>query len=548
MADTEKEKKPSAKADTAEETSKDTENTAAAKEEREHRMSAAARKRLRYGGVATAITVVVVAIVVLLNVVVDRLVQKYPIKIDLTENSVFEIGDETIDYIKSIDKDVSFTVLADESSFQTSLTYFKMVSEVLERYTQYSGHISLRYVDPTTNPDVVSRFQTYYTGTLGEGSIIVSDAGDDSKLRVVSVYDLFTYDQTMLQYYQMGYVSWADCVTGFAGEEKLTAAVMYVCDANPVSVGVLAKANGADVYAPYYSSTMAVLEQTLTNNGYDVTELDMVTDAFDVDKYDMLILPAPYNDVTTDVVEKLSAYLHNDGQYGRSVIYIADFTQGATPNLDSFTESYGLRVSADMIGETNSDRIQQVLLSTSSSFLVGAIGVSPAEETFSAQLANTSLPIVAPSARNIELLWDSKTAGITSALLQTSDSACLFDSDGNPTDTGTHTVMAVSRRSVQVDFEYGGTSDSYLMVIDSMGLVDAAVMQNGSYNNAPYLISAVNVMTGKDSGLVIASKALTTQTIAMTDTQKRNTQIAVYAIPFIVTVIGIVVFIRRRNK
>ena len=57
------------------------------------KLSVATVKKLKYGGIATAITCIVVAVVILLNVLVNVLVKKYPLKLDLTEDAKFEISD-----------------------------------------------------------------------------------------------------------------------------------------------------------------------------------------------------------------------------------------------------------------------------------------------------------------------------------------------------------------------------------------------------------------------------------------------------------------------
>ena len=44
--------------------------------------------------------------------------------------------------------------------------------------------------------------------------------------------------------------------------------------------------------------------------------------------YDLLVLPAPVNDLTVDAIDKLETFLHNDGNLGKRLLYIADFTQG----------------------------------------------------------------------------------------------------------------------------------------------------------------------------------------------------------------------------
>ena len=146
---------------------------------------------------------------ILVNVLVNVLVEKYPLKLDLTEDAKFEISEESISYLKTLNQDVNFTVLMAEKNFQTSSESLKMVSEILERYTQYTDKIHLRYVDPSTNPDVVNQYQANYSASLTEGDIVISNAADESKLRVVKIGNLFDYDQQKYaQYYYANQGHW----------------------------------------------------------------------------------------------------------------------------------------------------------------------------------------------------------------------------------------------------------------------------------------------------------------------------------------------------
>lgn len=515
---------------------------------RPRRISAASRRKFKYGGIATAITCIVTVLVVVLNVLVGVIVEKYPVKVDLTEKAMFEISDQTIDYIKALEQDVNFTVLMDESNFQVGSSYLKMVSEILERYTQYSGKIHLSYVDPTKNPDVVNSYQEHYSASLQEGDVIISNASDASKMRVVNVDNMFSYDQEKYYYYRYYGGRFEDCVKSFTGEQDLTAALMYVTDADPVSVGFITSANGESIYnAQFYSTSIAVLSQTLTRNGYDIKAVDLYTDALDPDVYDMLVLPAPVNDLTQTAVDNISAFLYNNGNYERNLLYIADYTQSETPNLDALLESWGLRVTGQIAMEGDAKAAQQVTLS------VGAVAVpvaSIANTEYSSMVSNTALPIAAPLCRTVELLWDSKSSGITSPLLTTSDTVYLNEmgsssenADKKP--AGSQTIMAISKRNEAVN---NVTVTSSLMVMGSVMLSDAVVMQDASYNNAEFFVSAVNTMNKKGDSLVIASKDLTNETISVSKAQVQTINFFLFGIPVAVAIIGVVVFVRRRNR
>lgn len=523
-----------------------------AKEKKSAKMSAGTKKKFKYGALAAAITAVVTAIVIVVNVLVSKVVEKYPVKLDLTKSAMYEISDETIEYLKSLEEEVDFTVLMDESNFQTSGTYLKMAHEILERYTQYSDKITLRYVDPTKNPDVVNKYQEHYTGTLTTGDVVVSNAADATKMRVVNVNNMFTYDQEKYYYMQYGYYSLEDCITAFTGEQSLTSALLYVTDADPVNVGLISIANDEPIFNAGSSAySVAIFAQNLSKNGYDVTEIDLYNNALDPSEFDMLVLPAPVNDLTEDAVEKISAFLYNDGAYGRNLIYFADISQGATPRLDALLETWGIRVEKTFAVESDKNAAQIVsVISGGMTVQVGAPTATISDEDYSKNMANTNLPIPAPFCRPITLLWESQTSGITSALLKSSQSVYLSElgseEEQDTTPDGAQTIAAVSRR--QISGDNNEILRSSIMVFGSMMLTDYNIMQDAAYNNAEYLMSAVNTMTGKGNSLIIAQKDLAKETITIEQGELKVVNLVLYTIPFIVVVIGIVVFVRRRNK
>ncbi len=161
------------------------------------------RKKMKYGGLATAVTLIFVAVVVLVNVVVSQIGKRYPdVVLDLTTANVYQISDETMDYIRNLNQDVEIAVSAEESSFQTD-KYNKMIAETLAKYQGYSDHISVTYFDTTKDPDILSKYQEMYGGTISANQIIVNSG---ERVKVYDAFsDMFDIDQETYQYYQYGY-------------------------------------------------------------------------------------------------------------------------------------------------------------------------------------------------------------------------------------------------------------------------------------------------------------------------------------------------------
>lgn len=517
------------------------------------------KKKLKYGSIATAITVIVIVVVVLINVAVSAISQNKNLKLDLTSSKLYELSDDTLDYVASITTDVEIACTTKESDMQTS-EYMKLVYETLDRYKKTSSHISLTFFDPTEEPDKLNTYQADYNGTISSGEIIVKSG---SQMKVISLNDMFDIDSTMYQYYQMGYISsFSDCITGFSGEQQLTSAIMYVTDPDPKKVAVVATSNGATIYntgGAANASAYSQIVELFDNNGYETSEVDIITDSITADEYDIIVLPAPQNDLTEDSISMLQDFLYNNGDYGKQLLYFADYTQSSTPNLDEFLETWGLSVDNSIVTESSSSN--QIAINNSAYPAVSLVD----DSDYSEGISNTSLPIVAPNTKPIDILWDANNERATASILVTSDTAyrtplsTLISSsteDETSTESETEfdadsatreqlTVMAAATKSTSV-----GTviNSSTVIAVGSMAMAYLASYTT-SLNNGEVIINAMNVAAGKEDGIIITSKDLSDTTITITATQMSVIgNVVKWGIPLLVAVIGVVIYLRRKRK
>lgn len=531
------------------------------------------KKKLKYGSVAVVITVVFIAVVVFVNLIAEILTDKKNLKLDLTAQKYYEVSQDTIDYIKDIKKDVVIDVMYQKENFEKS-SYMKMVLETLNKYQQNSDHIEVEFHDIVSEPDVINKYSDVYSGTIQQGSIVVA-CGDRVKV-ISSIDDLFTIDTS--SYYQTG----SSTITGYKGEQELTSAVMSVTDANPKKAAFITGYNGSSIYHSYNSNAVNSLYNLMNKNGYEISQIDILNDDLSPDDYDIVVLPAPVNDLTTDCISKLDDFLYNGGKLDRNMIYIADIFQYKTPNIDDFLEIWGIEVGDSVVYESNADKNQKVTISTGSA---EAPIVSSVDDDFTSGLSNTKLPIVSPVSRNINLLFDANVDRTTDSLLQTSDTAYLYPLnmksvdeakaeaaeqeqaasdaengteateeeteattkfDTETAEKATQNVMALAKKT---NTENNETHTNNLLVIGGMSLVDPNLTSSATYNNAEFVVNAINQICGKENGIIIAEKSLTQTTIDITAAQITTIRrIIEYVIPLIVIAAGIFVYVWRKNR
>ena len=501
------------------------------------------RKKLKYGTLATVITAVVLASVVLVNIICNVLDKRYNWNIDLTSSGLYEIDEQTVDYLHKLNKDIDIAVMASEDDFEQNST-LKVVEETLNRFkAEANGHIGIEYIDMTKHPEAVQQYSQGYDGDFASGDIVVR-SGD--LVRVIAFDDVIKTTQTP-NYMTMSY----DFSYSFIGEQSLVSAIMGVTDLNPIKVGVITKTAGQPIYYDYDSLAYNQLLTLLEKNNYIVTELDLASDAFTAADYDLVVLCSPFNDPSEAQIQKLTDYLYNGGQYNADMVYFSSFYQQSTPNLDAFLELWGMKIANAVVMEGNDSAAQVV--GTALGQLNGVPAVSLTENDLNASAAGAKLPTVVPLSRPLELLFtDPNNGRETQALLNTAGTAYLRPLDvpadqfsENDAETGSFTLAAISENKVAVDNAF---HSSRIAAFGTSWIVDPNITESKSYSNAAYFISVLNTLTGKEAVLTIAEKSLDTTSVTITAAQANAIRtVTVIIIPLLVAVIGLVVYVRRRN-
>ncbi len=506
------------------------------------------KRKLKHGSLATALTVLFIAAVVLINVVATMLFDRFPITLDLTQNSIYSISEETEEYISGITSPVDITVMATEDEYKAISEYAVQCSELLKKYTQYNSNISVSYKNLLSNPDFVAN----YDHNLEAGDIIIELAnGEHNRVKVVSLTDIINvvedysayvpvYEEqygsqyTHNMFYSYGYV------TSSNAEQAITGAIMAVTDANPITVGVLSY-EGADDSSP------AGLTNLLDKNGYVITTVNIRKDDIPED-VDVILIPAPKLDYTTAETAKIESWLLNGGELEKDMIYVASVEQPNTPNLDALLEKYGITVEYKAIHETN-DRYYSTYTNYTFQML--------STENYLDDVANKALPIMVPDGRAITLRYGTTDGYYTNeAIVSSTQSAVLKDlyaedptwSIETATGKDTYNSLAVARyKALNQETHISRYTD--ILVIGSDLMIDSSLMNAAQYNNGDIMLSVINEMTGKTEGVTIISKVVSGKSFEISSANiKALTITFAVIIPVVVLATGFVIWIRRRHK
>jgi hypothetical protein len=483
------------------------------------------KRNLRYGFVSVCVTIVVIAVIVLFNVVLTALFKKFPLDIDLTEDRIFEISDQTKDFLAELDQDVDVYVLNTESSFITGspAEYFVQANEVIRRYAQYSSRVRLEYVDLIRNPDFPSRFPGVDAGI----SDIVIVSGN--RTRKLSPRDLFNIQTS---YY-------GSFISSSKAEQAMTGALLGVTSRKTALAAVIGGHGELDVEA---------FAELLRMNVWEVVSLNTITEPIPPEA-SLLILAAPERDLSAEELEGIDSFM--EGGNNRVFFYLTSLgqpqlEQSALTNLDAFLTEWGLAAEPGIVFETNSSRI---------------IGDSPylafaefAEDDYSKAAVQKELYPVLPQSRPLRLLYEAQRYRRTKVLIRSSPSAGVrpanasLDWAPSSQDLRADIPLLALSSSTRNNVD-GDIVSSHVLVCGSAAAWNPSILGNINIANSSYFLDLLGRLSGREERLYIEDKTLGFSNLNITAAQMIILSLVfVVLVPLAVLISGIVVWLRRRHR
>ncbi len=492
-------------------------------------------RKAKKGTLAVAILAVFIAIIVLVNFIAHILVERFPnLQFDMTASQTYQLQKDTKDYITQLDKDITIYVLATENTFKSGMNaysgsqYFVQADKLLHKMAASSDHVKLEFIDLSANPTFTGKYKNVDWNSQDAGNLIIVDAGE--KYTALTLKDCFTYDEETYSYY--GYYSY----TATSIEQAVVTGILDVTIANKVGVDFI---TGSGEEEELYSSMKNLLKQ----NAYEVREVNLTTKNLN-ESSQIAVLFAPTVDLSEKAVDKLESWLENDGEKGKTLIYLPIDVKTETPNLDALLKQYGMEVSDGLCFCTNNNYyLQNVYM-----FLA-----EYNNDSYTSELKNASIPTIVYNSRNIILKDGSKAQSLLN--LTKSVGVLPFDTDTSKFESDKDLEKFMTADGVNLAAIGSKTNaddkGSKIAVFGSPYMFAQTFLGTTSYNNANYLVNFCNTVSNReDMGVTINSAAVDGGELGVTNS---STTVAVglifiVLIPLGVLIIGLILYIRRRNK
>lgn len=470
-------------------------------------------RNMKYSSIVLALVAIVAAIALLVNLAAEFATNRFSLKLDLTSNKLFTIGDTTKKILSELDKEVTIYGTFDNGK-SGAMDTFPDAANLLNQYDD-SPNVKVEYIDLDRTPGFIVSVDPDNLLEIGKNEFIVT-CGD--KKKKLDAYDLFQIES---DYY-------SQTATGSNAEQAFTGAIMYV-SSNTTPVIYFAGGHGEPSMDSYYAS----LKELLERNNYDVKNLNLLTANAVPEDALALVYLAPQEDIGSAEKELLKDYLLKRG--GRAMFFV-DPIMGSEDfaELNGLLSEFNIALNFDTIMENNTDMYYPM----SKYYLVPELQYT----AITASLNPDRFLMLVPGARSLRQLKNAKDYLTVTSLLKTSDEAdsinTLNESDN---ETGLFDLALTA--------EYTGSQDpSKLLVMgNSMFLADEVLSSFGS-SGLSFFTSILYWMHDEREEIFIAPKLYETSSITMNATaQNLFNLVLMVVLPLFIFGAGIYIFLRRRH-
>lgn len=464
----------------------------------------------------TSKTVLLVTILVVLYMGINLLAKNANLQdIDVTQNKLFTLTEASKQKIKNLEKEVKVYLVGvvEDSS----------LGDLVKQYHNENEKIAYEFVQDISNrADLGAKYE------VTSDTILIIEVGEHGK--VLSSYDLYTYDYTTYQQIDVS-------------EQKLTNAIVDLTLENKPIVYFL---TGHGEYS--ISNEIASLVEGIENDVNTVKELDLLVSNAVPEDASALVICSPTKDFESLEADLLIQYIKTGGK----ILWLNDpeFTKESYPNVQRVLEEYGVRFDNGIILEQDSSKM---VLQTAN-FIVPEVGYTDATYNIA-----TDGGVMLINSGKITMEEEDKLEelAVTVENILTTSSKSLFRTEvSNSSDTkiasdieGSFVVGAKLTKTLEEE-----KSSILYVVANNVFVSDASVRVGNNntaaihfYNNQDFVLNLLADLSNKEDSITIRKD---TGVITYTATKQQDTiiKIIIFTVPICIIIMGVIVWQIRRRK
>lgn len=423
------------------------------------------------------------------------LTENFGCKLDLTENQLYTLSQETKEILAGLNQPVSITV------FNREAEYPLLPKNLLERYARCSRMIQVSYCDPYLEPKRIREYEEMgYKVELND--LMIESKGRQKQLKLTDLYE-FNSSRTQVE--------------KLAAEQEITSGI------HMMTSGEREKVLFTDGHGEEPSSSLMDL---FSQNHYQPSFTELSVLGIDRETA-VLVICAPRRDFSREEIGKMEEYLQNGGSV---MVFWEPGTEGLE-GLMEFLADWGIRPTESLVEEPN------LYVSNSGLNVAATYGQHPINQYFK----NNRYYVVAPSCIALEQLYEKQGTTKTAQVLRSSKDA----SAGGKTEGSPFGLALSSERTVTT--ETGETVTGRLFVCGSKGIYGDDMLSSPKLANGDFFVQAAGWCAGEESMLHIPPKEMGTLLLPVVASEGRKWAVLMLGVlPLGILAVGAGISLRRR--
>jgi ABC-type uncharacterized transport system involved in gliding motility auxiliary subunit len=475
------------------------------------------KRNWSYGANAVISSVVFVGILVFVVLIVER----HPLRVDLTEAGKYTLSEQTVKILDSVQAPVhirAFYASAGQEQAQAR--------DMLETYSYNNKNISYEFIDPDRQPEEARR------------------------------YEVRSYGSLVLEGYQKSQTIQSD------DEESITNAILKLMRAEEKKVYFLV-GHGEHSLKDFDKEGYSNLQAALEKENYKTEELSLMQHVQVPEDAALLVIAGPQKPLLKEEIASLNAYLKTGGK----VLALVDPFQNG--GLQDFVKEYGLELREDIV----IDKLSRVFGGSYLMPVVTQYGESKITENF-------GIATFYPEARSVRTI-EKQPAGVhVTSLASTSGESWAetnidliqqgqADFDEKEDMAGPVSLAALAEISLTGDGAEHNTDASQVSQPEAEDADDAHDSDNGPKaflavfgdsnfadnthfelsGNADLMLNTINFLAEEETLISIKSRDNKGRPLLLTQTQARVIfMTSMILVPLLVIAAGLTVYRVRRSQ
>lgn len=453
-------------------------------------------------------TSLISAVVIVIILVANMLFSKMNLQIDLSNQGMYTLTDETTGMIDKMGDDITIYYLVQSGN---EVDQFK---NIVKEYDASSDKITVINKDPILNPGFAAK---YVDDTVQENSFIVYDK-TNKRAKYIDYEDMLIQETNQTTYQPE--------ITGIDVEGELTSAIQYVTSKDLPKMYIV-EGHGETETGETFTSTMDKMN-------VDVDQLATLSSDSIPEDCDILFINSPTSDFSDTETTMIKDFLTAGGK----AILTLDYLSKELKNFNSILEYYGIEMVEGVTLEGNAN----MHISNYPNYLTPNVKTHVITDL----AYNNAVPVVMLNASGL-LISDTKRSTLSlEPILTTSDESYAK-------------VDLESANTAKEDADIAGPFNVGLLATDTYNDVTSNVVvyssayafteDTATYGNSDLLTGTVGYLVGNNDLLSIPTKSLASAHIYPSEQQAMMLAgMTVVVIPVIILIIGGVVCFRRRRK